>query len=108
MAKIIAPNKEYTGVSATIPFCSGVGETDKSYLMDWFREHGYTVEAESENQEGSLLSMSIEDLKNYAQERNIDIGNASSVKGIVKKITDLEQRSVGDDSTGNGENSTEH
>lgn len=42
--KVYSPNKDYTGVSASVPFCSGVGETDDPYLLDWFRKHGYTVE----------------------------------------------------------------
>lgn len=44
MAKILAPNKEYTGVSASVPFCNGVGETDNPALISWFKEHGYVVE----------------------------------------------------------------
>lgn len=42
--KVIAPNKEYTGVSASVPFVNGEGETDNPHLIQWFREHGYTVE----------------------------------------------------------------
>ena len=41
--KVYSPNKDYTGVSASVPFCGGVGETDDPYLLDWFRKHGYTV-----------------------------------------------------------------
>lgn len=48
MAKIICPNKEYTGVSASVSFCKGVGETENPRLIKWFKEHGYTVE-EDEN-----------------------------------------------------------
>lgn len=44
MAKISAPNKEYTGISATVAFAKGVGETNDEHLIEWFREHGYTVE----------------------------------------------------------------
>ena len=44
MAKILCPNKQYTGVSATIAFVNGVGETDKPYLIEWFKKNGYTVE----------------------------------------------------------------
>lgn len=44
MAKILAPNREYTGVSASVPFCNGVGETDNPTLISWFKEHGYVVE----------------------------------------------------------------
>lgn len=42
--KVYSPNKSYTGVTASVPFCGGVGETEDPYLLDWFREHGYTVE----------------------------------------------------------------
>lgn len=45
MARIIAPNKQYTGISASVPFHRGVGETTDAYLIEWFKTHGYTVEA---------------------------------------------------------------
>jgi len=44
MAKIYAPNKGYTGVSAGVRFVNGVGETDDPHLIDWFRRRGYRVE----------------------------------------------------------------
>ena len=44
MAKIYAPNKEYTGISAGVAFTDGVGETDKTHLIEWFKAHGYEVE----------------------------------------------------------------
>ena len=43
MAKIIAPNKEYTGISAGVSFFGGEGHTDDPYLTEWFRSHGYEV-----------------------------------------------------------------
>ena len=48
MARILAPNKEYAGLSAGISFMNGEGHTDDAYLISWFRSHGYTVEEESE------------------------------------------------------------
>lgn len=42
--KVYSPNKEYTGVSTSVPFCNGVGETDNPHLLEWFRMHGYEVE----------------------------------------------------------------
>lgn len=44
MAKIYSPNKGYTGMSAGVSFCNGVGETDSSRLIEWFIRHGYKVE----------------------------------------------------------------
>ena len=42
--KIFSPVKDYTGVSASVPFCNGVGETDDPHLIEWFKDHGYEVE----------------------------------------------------------------
>lgn len=44
MAQIYAPNKEYTGVSAGVSFCNGVGETEDPHIIEWFITHGYRVE----------------------------------------------------------------
>lgn len=41
--KIYSPNKDYTGVSASVPFCGGVGETEDPHLIEWFKDHGYKV-----------------------------------------------------------------
>ena len=43
MAKIIAPNKQYTGTSASVGFVNGVGETINPNLIEWFNGHGYEV-----------------------------------------------------------------
>ncbi len=48
MAVIYAPNKEYTGISAGVPFFCGKGKTDNPQLIAWFQEKGYYVE-QSEN-----------------------------------------------------------
>ena len=45
--KIYSKNESYTGVSASVPFCNGRGETDDPYLIEWFRSHGYRVEEET-------------------------------------------------------------
>ena len=44
MAKIIAPNKGYTGISASVAFCNGIGETENPELIEWFQKSGYEVE----------------------------------------------------------------
>lgn len=45
MAKIKSPNRNYTGLSAGVSFCNGVGETEDTYLIGWFKQHGYEVES---------------------------------------------------------------
>lgn len=49
--KITAPNRRYNGVTATVAFREGVGETDSPALLEWFASHGYTVEPSQENRE---------------------------------------------------------
>ena len=44
MAKVYAPLKDYNGISASVTFINGVGETDNENLLEWFEEKGYTVE----------------------------------------------------------------
>lgn len=44
MAKIYSPNESYTGVSASVQFQNGVGETEDKYLIEWFEKHGYKTE----------------------------------------------------------------
>lgn len=89
MTKIIAPNKQYTGVSASVSFCNGVGETDDLNLIEWFRDHNYTViEEDVEKKQGdkSLEDMTVEELVALAEEKQIDIGKATSQSGIIEKI----------------------
>lgn len=52
--KIYSPNKEYTGISASVPFCGGVGETDDPYLIQWFKSHRYQVEEAGKESASSL------------------------------------------------------
>nr|DAJ40945.1 MAG TPA: hypothetical protein [Caudoviricetes sp.] len=47
MAKILTPNKDYSGISASVPFINGVGYTDDEDLISWFEEHDYGVEVEN-------------------------------------------------------------
>lgn len=97
MAKIIAPNKEYTGISASVSFCRGIGETKKLELIEWFKNHGYQiVEEDKDNNEKMLDDMTVEELVKYAEEKNIDIGKATSQSGIIEKIKALDQVKQGE------------
>jgi len=44
MAKVLAPNKQYNGISAGVGFVNGVGECTNPYLIGWFKRNGYEVE----------------------------------------------------------------
>lgn len=43
MAKIIAVNDQFDGISATVQFNKGVGECADPYLISWFKAKGYEV-----------------------------------------------------------------
>lgn len=90
MAKILSPNVSYSGITATVVFTKGVGQTDDKYLIDWFRLKGYTVEGDqSTNSDEDQVK--IDELKAYAANHNIDLGNATSLNGIKKKIEAAEK-----------------
>lgn len=99
MAKIIAPNKSYTGVSASVAFCNGEGNTTNPILINWFKTHGYEVIEDAAEEglevppggEKRLSEMDIEELKAYAEEKGIDIGKATSQAGILEKIKEAEE-----------------
>lgn len=89
MAKILAPNRQYTGMSASVAFEKGVGETTDPNLIDWFKEHGYSVieeDVEIKTEDKKLEEMTVEELVAYAAEKQIDIGKATSQSGIIEKI----------------------
>jgi len=56
------------------------------------RTVGMKVEVDQESvNTGKFEGMDAEQLKAYAAEHGIDIGNSSSVNGILKKITEAEK-----------------
>ncbi|PYG90143.1 hypothetical protein LY28_00023 [Ruminiclostridium sufflavum DSM 19573] len=95
MAKIHAPNKQYTGISASVGFAKGIGETSDTDLIEWFKTHGYTVEEESKKDSelnDEFMGLSVDELKAYAIENDIDIGNSTSINGIIKKIQEAKKK----------------
>jgi len=96
MAKIYSPNKQYNGISASVAFAKGVGETENPALLDWFKDHGYAVEEEEKKEPSSINEMDVDQLKAYAEEHKIDIGNSTSANGILKKINDAEKEAIKD------------
>lgn len=43
MAKVVAPNKDYNGISAGVTFTQGIGKCTDPYLLTWFKSKGYEV-----------------------------------------------------------------
>lgn len=111
MAKIICPNKQYTGVSASVAFANGVGQTNDPRLIEWFKSRGYAVEDAADI---PLDEMSVEQLKAYAKDKGIDIGKTTSYNAILKRIKEAEkaepnaeQSGEADDPPSSGEESEE-
>lgn len=89
MAKIVCPNEQYSGISASVAFTNGIGETDDLHLIDWFKSNGYEVEEPEESKEPGKTGfeeMTVEELQAYAEEKGIDLGKSTSQEGILKKI----------------------
>lgn len=101
MAKVIAPNKQYTGLSATVMFVNGIGETDNENLLQWFEEKGYTVERSELEQDLNSLGnqvpdiqieeMTVPQLKEYAKANDIDLGEAKKKEDILATIQNAHQ-----------------
>jgi hypothetical protein len=108
--KIIAPNKQYNGISAGVQFKDGVGECTDPHLIEWFAKKGYvveqieqveqkvksvqqpestaplTTEPEPEGEAPGFEKMTVEELTVYAGKHGIDLGKSTSYNGILKKI----------------------
>lgn len=77
--KIHAPNRNYTGVSASVAFCNGMGETDNPHLLNWFRNHGYeVVEPERESVVDSMPEP--ESMTDLTSELEVTQGKKAGVK----------------------------
>jgi hypothetical protein len=93
--KIYAPVKNATGVWCNVHFKNGVGETDNPHLIEWFKKHGYAVDAmddtpsvviEPSNNEVDLESMTPIEIREWAKAN----GFGSKIKNIRNKEKLLE------------------
>lgn len=94
MAKVYAPNKDYNGVTASVPFTNGVGFSSNPYLLDWFKEHGYKVEddiAEAKSEANTDISqLSYEELKTLAKDKGIDGYHKMKKEELLDALKDSE------------------
>lgn len=99
MAKVYAPNKDYNGVTASVPFTNGVGFSSNPYLLDWFKEHGYKVEddiaeddiTEAKSEANTDISqLSYEELKSLAKDKGVDGYHKMKKEELVDALKDSE------------------
>lgn len=92
MSKIYSKNKEYYGTSATVKFIKGVGETSDSYLIKWFKNHGYDIEENVEvknidNNKTTKKANSNVIVNDISQETKSDDDNITNSSGIEDNKT---------------------
>lgn len=89
LAKITTPVKNFTGHVAGVAFADGVGHTDVAHIVDWFRRHGYGVDAQSVDTEEVKKAAAGELEDNFADEVR---GRASEDAAVSKGWTDEMRR----------------
>lgn len=71
-------------------FVKGVFETNDEALASKLKDLGHTVEGEADAK--SLDKMKVDELKAYAAEHNIDLGDAANKGDILKTIQEAEAK----------------
>lgn len=72
-----------------IKFVDGVAETNDEAIAIKLRDMGYDVDSDF-SLENPYQKMKVDELKAYASEKGIDLGEASNKKEIIAKIQEAE------------------
>lgn len=80
------PVKNFVGVGAGgVQFAYGKAEVQEGWVLDWYREHGYKVTPKDGGAK-NLDKMNLDELKAYAEENGIALGEATNKKDILATI----------------------
>lgn len=69
MAKIIAPNQNYSGISAGVVFYDGEGQCEDARLLDWFEVRGYKVIHEEKPRDSKTGQEKEQSIETKAEEK---------------------------------------
>lgn len=98
MADIVSQNAQYDGVTIGVQFTNGRGQTDDAKKIEWFQEHGYTVE---NNAMGTPLTSSVSDTEFAAETNAVNAvnfaeANATATQEGIAQANSLEGAEVND------------
>ena len=92
MAKVYAPLQDYNGISASVTFVNGVGETDNENLLEWFEEKGYTVEREEKPKRGKKTKGATEETSEGATEETSEEtsegATEETTEGVAEEVAE--------------------
>lgn len=78
------PVKDYCGIGAAgVHFANGKAEIPEGWALDWYKKHGYKVTEKA----ADISKMKVDELKAYAAENGIDLGEATKKEDILAVIT---------------------
>jgi hypothetical protein len=95
MALIKTKIPNFNGYRASVLFKNGVGTTNDTRLIEWFRTHGYTVETEVapnpvvEDTPKELESLGVDELKTIAKNRGVFVGNTKDRDKLIAKLREV-------------------
>lgn len=84
--KILAPNKEYTGINAGVSFANGEGYTEDKWLVDWFKNKGYKVIKEDAEEDNILEELTVKELKELAKDKGIEGYSDMKKEELIKAL----------------------
>ncbi len=88
MAKVYAPLEDYNGISASVTFVNGVGETDNENLLEWFEEKGYTVERDEKPKRAKKAKEANEETSDGATEETSDGATEETTEGVAEEVAE--------------------
>ncbi len=94
MAIIRTKVPNFNGYRASVLFVNGVGRTNDSRLIEWFRSHGYTVETEvtpkvEPKKPTALEDMTPDQLRTLAKARGVVVGNTKDKEKLIDKLKEV-------------------